>query len=175
MTQSDMVKRLTARMFGQLVLVFAVVITIGCDRVTKHVATTTLAGTPDRSYLGDTVRVVYAENTGGFLSIGADLPAPARTALFTFATGLALIALGVLVTRNHWSGVAALGVSLFVAGGASNWFDRLAHGSVVDFLNVGIGPLRTGIFNVADIAITVGVALFALAEFRPRSGSATQP
>ena len=90
MTQSDMVKRLTARMFGQLVLVFAVVITIGCDRVTKHVATTTLAGTPDRSYLGDTVRVVYAENTGGFLSIGADLPAPARTALFTFATGLAL-------------------------------------------------------------------------------------
>jgi len=174
MTQSDMVKRLTARMFGQLVLVFAVVITIGCDRVTKHVATTTLAGTPDRSYLGDTVRVVYAENTGGFLSIGADLPAPARTALFTFATGLALIALGVLVTRNHWNGVAALGVSLFVAGGASNWFDRLAHGSVVDFLNVGIGPLRTGIFNVADIAITVGVALFALAEFRPRRGSATQ-
>ena len=174
MTQSDMVKRLTARMFGQLVLVFAVVITIGCDRVTKHVATTTLAGTPDRSYLGDTVRVVYAENAGGFLGIGADLPAPARTALFTFATGLALIALGVLVTRNHWNGVAALGVSLFVAGGASNWFDRLADGSVVDFLNVGIGPLRTGIFNVADIAITVGVALFALAEFRPRGGSGTQ-
>jgi len=164
----------TARLFGRLALVFAVVITIGCDRVTKHVATTTLAGSPDRSYLGDTVRVVYAENTGGFLSIGADLPTPMRTALFTFATGLALIALAVLVTRRQWSGVAALGVTLFVAGGASNWFDRLAHGSVVDFLNVGIGPLRTGIFNVADIAITVGVALFALAEFRPRGGSGGQ-
>jgi signal peptidase II len=164
----------TARLFGRLALVFAVAITIGCDRVTKHVATITLAGSPDRSYLGDTLRVVYAENTGGFLSLGANLPAPLRTALFTFATGLALIALAVLVTRRHWNGVAALGVTLFVAGGASNWFDRLAHGSVVDFLNVGIGPLRTGIFNVADIAITVGVALFALAEFRPRGGSGEQ-
>jgi signal peptidase II len=164
----------TARVFGQLALVFAVVITIGCDRVTKHVATTTLAGSADRSYLGDTLRVVYAENKGGFLSIGADLPQPMRTALFTIATGLALIALGVLVTRSQWNGVAALGVTLFVAGGASNWFDRLAHGSVVDFLNIGIGPLRTGIFNVADIAITVGVALFALAEFRPRGGPGTQ-
>jgi len=164
----------TARLFGRLALVFAVVITIGCDRVTKHVATRTLAGAPDRSYLGDTLRVVYAENTGGFLSIGSDLPSPVRTALFTIATGLALVALGVLVTRRRWTGVAALGVTLFVAGGASNWFDRLAHGSVVDFLNVGIGPLRTGIFNVADIAITVGVALFALAEFRPRGGPGTQ-
>ena len=42
----------TARLFGRLALVFAVVITIGCDRVTKHVATRTLAGAPDRSYWG---------------------------------------------------------------------------------------------------------------------------
>ncbi len=45
--------------------------TAGCDRVTKHLAVTTLAGMPEQSYLGDTVRLDYHENTGGFLSAGA--------------------------------------------------------------------------------------------------------
>jgi signal peptidase II len=47
-------------------------------------------------------------------------------------------------------------VTLFVAGGASNLVDRITYGMVIDFMNVGIGPLRTGIFNVADIAVVVG-------------------
>jgi signal peptidase II len=158
---------------GRLVLSFAVVVTIGCDRVTKHVATATLAGMPGRSYLADTVRIGYAENAGGFLSIGASLPPAARTAVFTVATGITLIALAVLVTRRRWNGAAALGVTLFVAGGASNWFDRIVHGSVVDFLNVGVGPLRTGVFNVADVAIMTGVGLFAIAEFWPQRSSTT--
>ena len=55
-------------------LVAAALATIGCDRATKHVATALLAGEPDRSYLADTVRLGYAENTGGFLSLGADWP-----------------------------------------------------------------------------------------------------
>jgi signal peptidase II len=55
-----------------------------------------------------------------------------------------------------------------VAGGASNWIDRLAFGRVVDFMNVGLGPLRTGIFNVADVAIMVGVGLLILGDARRR-------
>jgi lipoprotein signal peptidase len=51
-----------------------------------------------------------------------------------------------------------LAVSLFVAGGIGNLMDRIFHGgSVADFLNVGVGPLRTGIFNIADVAIMGGV------------------
>ena len=55
-----------------LLLLVAALLTIGCDRVTKHVATTMLAGEPDRSFWADTVRLGYAENAGGFLSLGAD-------------------------------------------------------------------------------------------------------
>ena len=55
-----------------------------------------------------------------------------------------------------------LGAALIVSGGAPNWIDRVATGSVIDFLNVGIGPLRTGIFNVADVAILGGVGLVVL-------------
>ena len=57
---------------------------------------------------------------------------------------------------------AALGLALVVAGGVSNLADRVAHGAVVDFLNVGLGSLRTGIFNVADMAIMTGVGLILL-------------
>ena len=59
--------------------------------------------------------------------------------------------------RARWPGRALFGVALFVAGGASNLVDRIAYGVVVDFMNVGIGPLRSGIFNVADMAIVLGV------------------
>jgi signal peptidase II len=147
-------------------LVAAALATIGCDRATKYVATALLAGEPDRSYLADTVRLGYAENTGGFLSLGADWPEAARTAVFTVATGFALLALVVLAIRDRFAGPSTVGAVLFVAGGASNWIDRVLHGRVVDFLNLGIGPIRTGVFNVADVAIMAGAALVALSALR---------
>ena len=149
-----------------LALATAALATIGCDRVTKHAATVLLAGEPDRSYLGDTIRLGYAENTGGFLSLGADLPEGPRTAVFTVATGFALLALVVIAVREGFASSSAVGLVLFVAGGASNWFDRVLRGSVVDFLNVGIGPLRTGVFNTADVAIMIGAGLVALGALR---------
>lgn len=154
----------TAARFLLLAVIAAA--TIGCDRVTKHVATTMLEGRPPQSFLGDTVRLVYAENTGGFLSLGAELPAAARTAIFTIATGITLVALVIWAFRSGWATWQMVGLALFVAGGVSNWVDRFARGSVVDFLNVGVGWLRTGIFNVADMAIMLGVALFLIAELR---------
>jgi signal peptidase II len=126
----------------------------------------TLAGRPDRSYLADTVRVGYVENPGGFLSFGASLPAAGRTTLFTLATGIALLTLVILAIRRPWDGLSMWGWTLFLAGGASNWIDRILRGSVVDFMNVGIGVVRTGIFNVADVAIMLGVGIFVVAEFR---------
>jgi signal peptidase II len=154
-----------------LVLVVAVLGTIGCDRVTKYMAETTLADAPVRSYLADTVRLGYAENRGGFLSLGASLPPRVRTVVFTGVTGLMLIALALLGIRRRWHGWAALGLALFVAGGASNWIDRVMRGSVVDFLNVGVGPLRTGVFNVADVAIMIGAAIVLFVGFQQAAES----
>jgi signal peptidase II len=142
--------------------------TIGCDRVTKHLATTLLADKPSHAFLADSVRLVYAENAGGFLSLGAQLPPVVRSILFTFMTGLVLTVLLVMLLRARWSLWRSLGLALFVAGGISNWVDRVLNGTVVDFLNVGIGSLRTGIFNVADVAIMLGITLFVISEL-PRS------
>ena len=146
-----------------LALFAALVSTIGCDRLTKHVASTTLPEGQVHSYLADTVRLVYVENPGGFLSLGADLPGVWRIGLFTFVTGTILLGTAAAAARLRLRGWPLIGVSLLVAGGASNWIDRVVRGSVVDFLNVGVGPLRTGVFNVADMAIMIGAAVLVLA------------
>lgn len=65
-------------------------------------------------------------------------------------------------------------MALFVAGGSSNLLDRLTRGSVIDFMNVGLGPLRTGIFNVADMAIMLGAGLVMLASYRPNVDARTE-
>lgn len=154
---------------GRLGLVLIVLATIGCDHATKYVARATLQGAPNRTYFGNMVRISYAENTGGFLSLGADLPPASRTVLFTAVTGLVLAGLGVLVFRGRLDRLTGMGMALFVAGGISNWIDRVVQGSVVDFLNVGIGQLRTGVFNVADVAIMLGAAIMVFGELlKPR-------
>jgi signal peptidase II len=145
----------------RLLLLVAVLGTIGCDRVTKHLATAALTDVPVQSYLADTVRLEYAENTGAFLGLGAEWPAPLRTAVLGVGNGVLLLAMAIAAIRVRWSRAALLGLTLFIAGGASNLADRVACGYVVDFMNVGVGRVRTGIFNIADVAILLGAALVA--------------
>lgn len=139
--------------FLALTLLF---LTVGCDRVTKHLATTHLADKPAFSYLGDTLRLEYAENTGAFLSLGSRLPESIRFGLFTVGVAAALIAILVVALIRRWQGFSLAGVVLLFGGGFSNLIDRVIHGSVVDFASIGIGSLRTGIFNIADVAIMLG-------------------
>jgi signal peptidase II len=53
----------------------------------------------------------------------------------------------------------------------SNLLDRVAFGSVVDFINVGLGTVRTVIFNVVDMAIMLGAAIVVLAGLQESTTS----
>ena len=150
---------------------------IGCDQVTKKAATQWLHGEPVRSYLGDSFRLLYAENTGAFLGMGSDWPDFVRYGLFTVLSMLAVgLALGWVVRRVLKTGSfrphgQTLGALLLAAGGIGNLIDRvMREGAVIDFMNMGVGSLRTGIFNIADVQIMVGMALFAFWK-APRSDS----
>jgi signal peptidase II len=154
------------RIATRLLLLLAMTATISCDRITKHVAVSTLAGSPSRSFLADTLRLEYVENAGAFLSLGATWPDEIRIAVFGVGNGLLLLALVTIAIRLRWPRLALLGVSVFVAGGASNLLDRIVYGNVIDFMNVGVGPLRTGIFNVADMAVMLGAAIVLWAGYR---------
>lgn len=133
---------------------------VGCDQVSKMAAREYLPGTGIHSYLGDTFRLQYAENPGVFLSFGASLPSAVRYAVFTIGVGAlvaALLAWAIGSSRLTWP--QRLAVVAIGAGGAGNIIDRLRYdGTVTDFLNMGIGSLRTGIFNVADAILMLGVA-----------------
>jgi len=51
-----------------------------------------------------------------------------------------------------------IAVSLVLGGGFGNLIDRISKdGRVIDFLNVGVGSLRSGVFNLADVAISIGI------------------
>jgi signal peptidase II len=140
--------------------------TVGCDRLTKRLAVAHLSGAPPQSYFQNTIRLEYAENSGAFLSLGANLPEGIRTAVLTFGVSLLLIIVAILAVRRRWNGVPLAGVALMWAGGVSNLIDRAFNGSVVDFLNVGIGSLRTGIFNVADVAVMLGAVLVVFGDLK---------
>ena len=63
-----------------------------------------------------------------------------------------------------------LGLLLVASGGLGNLLDRLLNkGAAIDFLNIGIGSIRTGIFNVADVLIIGGAILFMLFSLRDRT------
>jgi len=148
-----------------------VLTTVGCDRVTKHLATANLARSPARSYWSDTVRLEYAENPGAFLSMGETLPDWARIGLLTFGGAFGLLAVAVAAFKLRWRGMPFIGTILFLSGGASNLADRIARGTVVDFINVGVSSLRTGIFNVADVALVAGVAFMVLGTHHKRNSA----
>jgi signal peptidase II len=152
----------------RLLLLFIAFITIGCDQGTKLLAAKTLANAPAQSFLGGSFRLVYAENTGAFLGVGGNLPNLLRNTILVFGTGLILVLLLFFLVRTHLTNIQRFSLTLFFAGGASNLIDRIYRGSVIDFMNVGIGGLRTGIFNVADLAIMLGMALLIVAHFQPR-------
>ena len=148
---------------------------IGGDRATKSLAEEKLGDGERRSYLSDTVRLQYVENRGAFLGLGRDLPPRARFWLLLVGTGALLVVAAAMTLRSPRHGaVEALGWALLLAGGLSNLADRaLRDGAVVDFLNLGLGPVRTGIFNVADMAITAG-AILLLAGSWPTRRSARE-
>jgi signal peptidase II len=109
----------------------------------------------------------YAENSGAFLSLGSDWP--------DFLKYIALLVIPVLVClyglyycafKLTDKKLIVVFVSIF-GGGLGNLIDRLINNfSVVDFINFGVGSLRTGILNVADMSVTFGVLFLVFYQFK---------
>ncbi len=165
-----MVLGLAAVNLVRRIVVFSLVtaLSVALDQVTKAMAITSLKGQPVIQYFGDLARLQYATNDGAFLSLGSQLPGFARFALLTVGVGLLLLGISIYsVASKALDMTQVAGYALIVSGGASNWFDRARFdGHVVDFMNLGIGRLRTGIFNVADLAIVAGIVVLMVQGWR---------
>jgi signal peptidase II len=144
-----------------LLITLTVVCCVGCDQVSKAVIRDNLSIGETFSYLHDTVRLTHSENPGAFLSLGEKLPNHLRVIFFSVtALVISLTALIVALIQPQTTRHQVIGLALIAAGGFGNWIDRITNaGTVTDFLNIGIGGLRTGIFNIADVALMAGLCL----------------
>ncbi|MBL7714349.1 MAG: signal peptidase II [Bdellovibrionales bacterium] len=141
------------------------------DQFTKELAIIWLKGRIPIAFLDNFFRFEYAENPGAFLGLGSSLNPATRFLLMTIAVALILVFCGAYVLWDKtMPKIATLGFSMVVAGGFSNLLDRIfrTEGRVVDFMNMGIGTLRTGIFNIADMAIMAGIFIVFFQSFKPQ-------
>jgi signal peptidase II len=137
---------------------------VGCDQVTKNVVRENIAVGYSQSFLGDSLRLMHAENPGAFLSIGASMPQTVRVALFQGGVAIVVaVLLYFALFGRELDAWAVAGFTLLAASGIGNLIDRVMQdGRVTDFLNLGIGSLRTGIFNVADVVGMLGLLLLVV-------------
>jgi signal peptidase II len=141
---------------------------VGCDRATKTIVREELAFSPPISLLNDFVRFEYVENPGAILGIGSSLPSEGRFLLLVIFAGVSLLlTLGYIASARSLDLMPFIGLSLLTGGGLGNLVDRISNnGAVIDFVRLGIGPFRTGIFNLADVAIVTGVLMLLLWSVR---------
>jgi signal peptidase II len=150
------------RIIRLVAVVVVLICTVGCDQATKQLARTSLSQTGSVTFPGSCLQFTLAENPGAFLSLGASLPQGARSALAVcLAAGLAFL-LVYLVRALSLRWLCFLGLALIWAGGVSNLVDRVfRHGLVTDFMILRVGPIHTGVFNVAVFAVLVGMGFLA--------------
>lgn len=138
------------------------------DQVSKVLARTYLVEHDVVNVIGDYFILVLAQNTGAFLSVGAGLPEPFYT-LLLLGTPAALLLWGIwyLLKNPDIPAFSKYTIALILSGGIGNILDRFIAGSVTDFFFIDLGGwLKTGIFNIADMAIMLGLGLYILQAFR---------
>ncbi len=110
-------------------------------------------------------------NPGAFLSLGAALPAQVKQLIFIVGVAV-MVAWAMGWSLSNWSQPLRKVLPLYAIalGGIANLIDRVFRdGHVVDYMVLNVGPTHTGVFNIADIAITAG-AIYLMIDLlvRPR-------
>ena len=141
--------------------------TIALDRWSKVLIQKRFDLNESISLIDGFFNITYVRNTGVAFGIFDPLSLPAKSVLLSVFTAFAAV---IVITysvrsplRNRLLQVA---LALVLGGALGNLYDRLAYGYVVDFLEFYVGSFDWPSFNIADSAISVGVALLALEILR---------
>jgi len=155
-------KFLLSSKFG--IVADVLIITLALDQWTKTWAINNLKSAPVRYYLDGYLQILYAENPGAFLGMGGTWSSSTRFFIFGVLVVFGLAAMLWSILKNKISTSEIYAYSFILGGGIGNVIDRLTreNGHVVDFLFIDLkfaSFARTGVFNVADMAIVLGVLI----------------
>ena len=135
------------------------------DQATKAVVTGALAIGERVQVLGDWLTIVHSRNSGALFGL-----MPQSAGAFAAVSIVILVAIVWFEARQGRSLLTTVALGLLLGGAIGNLLDRLRYGSVVDFIDMGIGTLRFFTYNVADAAITGAIVLFILLALFPKLG-----
>jgi signal peptidase II len=135
------------------------------DQLTKMMVLRSLRPYSPVEVLGDVFRLTFIYNTGA--AFGLHLGDASRW-VFMGLAAVAVVVLWAMFRGTPWKDRARLVAIASVTGGAiGNVVDRVRSSrGVVDFLDFGVGEYRWPVFNVADIAVTLGALLLAFSLWR---------
>jgi signal peptidase II len=136
-------------------LLAVAILVILADQATKMLVDKSMVVGQSVSVVGDFFHLTFIRNPGG--AFGTSLGG-SWFYLVSSVVAILLICFyfNRLSTGHVWSRVA---LAMILGGALGNLADRLHRGAVTDFLDFGVGRLRWPVFNLADAAVTVGVAL----------------
>src|ERR1700676_1014210 len=109
--------------------------------------------------------ITYTLNPGAAFSMLADAPVWVRTMFLLSMACAAIIVLAVMIVRAERVSISSAAFALILGGAMGNLIDRAVRGCVIDFMRAHYYDLNYPIFNVADSAISIGVALIILTAF----------
>lgn len=145
------------------------------DQVTKAIVRATLPLHESVTIIPKLVDFTHVRNTGAAFGFLDRVDFPYKTVVIALIATAALVGVGVYAASlAHHQLAARAGLSLIIGGAAGNLIDRLTAGSVVDFVDVYWGTWHFWAFNVADSAISIGVAIMILDMLTPDREPALQ-
>lgn len=127
------------------------------DYASKYLAILLLQEALPLKLLSGILNLHLVYNAEGFLGLPGQIAGSQTFPLLTIGVATLLLLLILTLVRLNLSRQMHWGLILVVSGGLGNLIDRLVHnGRVTDFVQIAIGPLKSGIFNFADVLILAG-------------------
>jgi signal peptidase II len=157
---------------GRLPYVLLVAATLAFDRWTKALIQKRFDLNASMSVIDGFFNITYVRNTGVAFGIFSSISSPAKSVLLSVFTACAAVVVITFSVRTPaHNRLLQIALSLVLGGALGNLYDRLAYGYVVDFLELYAGNYHWPSFNVADTAISIGVALLAIEIIRNEAPS----
>lgn len=150
-------ERSPARWPARLVYLTALVVVVA-DQAAKLAAVQWLRGA-DSVAVTSWLSLTWATNTGGAFGV-----LDSNTGLLAAVAVVVVVTLAVVGPRLGGDRMLALAIAAVMGGAVGNLIDRVRLGYVIDYIDLHFWP----IFNIADIALTVGAGLFIIATILGR-------
>jgi len=144
-----------------LFITLLIIFNIAIDQISKIVVRNTLTFREEVDVIGDYFQLIWVENKGAFLGMGSDMNPTLR---LIFLLVLPTLVLGYviyyIIKTKELDRLSLIAFCCIVGGGIANVFDRIVFGQVTDFFFINLGGVfKTGIFNVADLSVTIGMVM----------------